>query len=334
MHSEQPIQKEYKPSFFSKIGWWFNKRNHHPYNYRRRLKNNLKILFIFAISIIALSVICSNISDINRIVIIFIPLGTALLITALIFSIIYLIKVIKEFANFFKRQRNWIKISLVILLLLLIWAGYSNRETIFNPVSELWQKANFSEFFLTNNESDSNQDNSSDNTFNFKKLLPNPERKEECMKTFDYLNELRRSERINSLEWDERAYNLAVARSKDMYERNYFDHVTPEGECAETMKTGYGFKNYEYLAENAGGMTYYAGGSVVGNCDEALDGWLNSRGHRYNLMYYGHVSGAIGCYNHICIFYGVNHDEFGSTCTTGAEGLAFWNSVGKQPGEV
>lgn len=158
-----------------------------------------------------------------------------------------------------------------------------------------------------------------------------------ALDAFDYMNQFRKENGRSELKWDERAYNLAVSRSKDMFQRNYFDHVTPEGTCAKDMKSSYGFSASEVLAENAGGVSYYIGGGPVSSSRrEAVDGWISSRGHRYNLLY-PHKSGAIGCYNQICIFFGVHTDPYGlgaGPCTTGAEGLAAWETIGKQPGEI
>lgn len=165
-----------------------------------------------------------------------------------------------------------------------------------------------------------------------------PEREEECKETFEKLNEIRINYGKKQISWDNRAYELAVDRSKDMQENNYMDHTSPTGQCPENMKTSYGFKSNEYLAENAGGMSYYSRGNVAGNCDEALDSWLSSRGHRYNLLYDDHNSGAIGCYYEICVFLGVHNDFYGlgggGECYTAAEGSAYWNMAGVQPGEV
>ena len=61
---------------------------------------------------------------------------------------------------------------------------------------------------------------------------------------------------------------------------------------------------------------------------------MTSRGHRYNLLYPSHIGGAIACYRGYCVFLGLNHDRFGEGCNTGEEGMAFWNSVGRQPGEL
>ena len=47
-----------------------------------------------------------------------------------------------------------------------------------------------------------------------------PERKGECQDTFNELNNIRKSYGRKSIRWNEKAYNFAVARSKDMYDRN------------------------------------------------------------------------------------------------------------------
>lgn len=165
------------------------------------------------------------------------------------------------------------------------------------------------------------------------------ERREECKDTFNYLNKIRRDYGRKELKWDDRAYELAVDRAKDMVERNYFDHVTPEGTCAKDMKSLYGFASLEILAENCGGMTHYSDGNPIPetSVNEAVDSWMNSRGHRYNLLYEDHKSGAIGCYKSICVFYGVHFNQHGlgaGPCTSGEEGLAFWNSARKQHDEI
>ena len=48
-----------------------------------------------------------------------------------------------------------------------------------------------------------------------------------------------------------------------MDKRNGFDHVTPEGTCANDMKSLYEFESLETLAENCGGMTHYSDGNPI-----------------------------------------------------------------------
>lgn len=161
--------------------------------------------------------------------------------------------------------------------------------------------------------------------------------KKECLEAFNRLNDIRESYGRIRLEWDERAYNLAIAKSKDMFDRKYYDHVTPDGKCFPVdYKYSYGFSGSEFLAENIDGHTYFPhnGTIIEGGCDFALDRFLDSRGHRYNLLYINHTSGAIGCFNIYCTFYGVNERGFGDECATAQEGREYWENAPKRLDEV
>ena len=126
-----------------------------------------------------------------------------------------------------------------------------------------------------------------------------------------------------------------------MYDRQYFDHVTPDGECVKDFKANYGLAEYN-IAENAGASLYGQVGDKVdyadyANVKEQIDGWMNSRGHRYNLLYPSHILGVAMCYKGACVFLGANQEYYGlgyGPCTTGDEGMAYWNSAEEQPGEI
>jgi uncharacterized protein YkwD len=119
-----------------------------------------------------------------------------------------------------------------------------------------------------------------------------------------------------------------------MTERNYFDHVTPEGKCSEDFAQEFGINmNGLSFAENVGGVTYDGYTSEpVESWINVVDGWMDSRGHRYALMYPQYVSAAIGCYQHICVFLGLSNANF--LCVHGEEGLAYWETVPLQPDEI
>lgn len=140
-----------------------------------------------------------------------------------------------------------------------------------------------------------------------------------------HINSLRQSQGVNALRFDDRVYNIALARTQDMVRYQYMDHVNPTtGACPDNMKLQYGFNSNEYLAENAyGGPVGYSGNIER----DALNCWMGSRGHHYNL-FYPHSAGALVCSNGYCVFLGLNNDRFGEGCHTGAEGMAFWNSAG------
>ena len=328
-------------NFFS----WLNSREHRRYNFERRFNYLLRIILPLVISIVAYVIFYSNAQKLNEINLWIIRLGGILILISIFFIIKYGIKFIKELINILKRQKNWLKYLIVILIFFLLWQAYINNETVLNPVFDLYNETNFSLFSpisLGNFSFESNSDSSGgkrDFISTIKEVIEkDPEREEECMQTFEKLNEIRVSYGKNMISWDDRAYKLAVARSKDMQENDYMDHTSPTGQCPENMKSSYGFKSNEYLAENAGGMSYYSKGHVAGDCDEAVDSWLSSRGHRYNLLYDDHKSGAIGCYYEICVFLGIHNNFYGlgggGECYTAAEGEAYWDGVGKQPGEI
>ncbi len=227
------------------------------------------------------------------------------------------------------RRNTWTKYILPVLLVLLPATYYTKNDL--DNLKQVHQR-----------NRDLTKPGDDLNLFSARKIQmfsSKPERKEECQEEFEYLNRLREKHGRNKLSWDDRAYKLAVARSKDMTERNYFDHVTPEGTCVGNFKSAFGFVDYENIPENIGGMTHYDNGNSIENTGvrEAVNGWMESRGHRYNLLYQNHQSGAIGCYKSICAFYGVNTENrgFGSgPCNTGDQGLEYWKTAPIQPGEA
>ena len=89
-----------------------------------------------------------------------------------------------------------------------------------------------------------------------------------------------------ALRWNDGLASVARAHSDDMTSRNYFDHDTPEGLDPTDRLHRAGLscrKGYRYgLAENIAIET------TLGNLDrtaaEAVQGWMNSPGHRTNLL--------------------------------------------------
>jgi uncharacterized protein YkwD len=156
---------------------------------------------------------------------------------------------------------------------------------------------------------------------------------DESMKDIDYINSIRASNGVNSIQFDNRVYNLALARVNDMDKYGYLDHTNPQtGTCAFSIKSEYGLTSDEYVAENAYG--YPSGGSYHSGIEmDAINSWMSDRGHKYNMLY-PHIAGAVACSSggH-CVFEGLNHDGFTNACYTAAQGEAFWATAGVQPYE-
>ena len=152
--------------------------------------------------------------------------------------------------------------------------------------------------------------------------------KEDSQKTFNYINQLRQENGVKSISWDDGIYELAKWKAEDMTKKGYFDHIDPTGNCvgsyAKNFGLGYSPDSYADNLFGYSSPTWF-------DQDEAVDSWMNSRGHRYNLLYENHDRGAIVCDSKNCVFIGQGGS--GWICDTGEAGLVFWNSVGKQPGE-
>ncbi|MBU0461255.1 MAG: CAP domain-containing protein [Nanoarchaeota archaeon] len=151
-----------------------------------------------------------------------------------------------------------------------------------------------------------------------------PSSKGSAQKAFEYINKLREENGQKAILWDDKIYELAKYKVQDMNDRNYFDHVDPDGECVGDYARDFGLKYpSDSFAENL-----FGGGSPT----SAVDTWMTSRGHRFNLLHFRHVRGAIACDFGNCAFIGQGGD--GWVCDTGENGLAFWERAGRQPGEI
>jgi len=150
---------------------------------------------------------------------------------------------------------------------------------------------------------------------------PTPTSVEESQKNLEYINQLRQEKGRSTISFDKRAYDLALARVQDLIEYDYFDHTNPiTGSCPDNMKKSYGFSSHEYPAENLASGTYSA--------NSAVDLWMTSQGHRYNLLYSDHKSGATVCLSGECAFLGVNSGGLGMGCYTGQQGKAWQENMG------
>lgn len=145
---------------------------------------------------------------------------------------------------------------------------------------------------------------------------------EESKHNLKYINQIRTEKGRSQIHFDERAYDLALARVRDVKEYDYFDHTNPfTGTCPYTMKSSFGFSSNEYLAENLSDGIY--------SPNTATDLWMTSQGHRYNLLFSEHIGGATVCEGGTCVFLGLNNDHFGDGCSTADEGKAWHKSMGE-----
>jgi len=91
---------------------------------------------------------------------------------------------------------------------------------------------------------------------------------------FKKVNEERRKRGITELEWDQNAVPVARTHARDMWERSYFGHVSPEGEDVgdrlDKKKV-----EYTFAGENL---------ALAPTVQTAHNGLINSEGHRENIL--------------------------------------------------
>lgn len=112
------------------------------------------------------------------------------------------------------------------------------------------------------------------------------------------VNEIRAERGLNELEHDDEIASVARMHSQDMNERDYFSHTNPEGETpadrfgelypSECRAVG---ENLAYIQVGAGGY-----GSAEEIAERIVQGWMDSEGHRENLLRENWDSEGIGVY--------------------------------------
>jgi uncharacterized protein YkwD len=91
----------------------------------------------------------------------------------------------------------------------------------------------------------------------------------------DLVNTQRAKAGCEPLVVDPRLEQAAEEHSTDMAERNYFNHTTPEGLTFRDRIQSAGYANPQTAENIARGQR---------NAEQVMDGWMNSPGHRANIL--------------------------------------------------
>ncbi len=124
------------------------------------------------------------------------------------------------------------------------------------------------------------------------------------IKIHDLINKERRKQGLSLLAWDDALSNIARKHSRDMAKRNYFSHDTPEGHdfsyryseagysCSIRGQGHISYGGAENIFQNnlydrvtiVNGIPYYDWNSEDTIAESTVRGWMNSRGHRKNIL--------------------------------------------------
>lgn len=92
---------------------------------------------------------------------------------------------------------------------------------------------------------------------------------------FLLVNEIRAENGMQTFEWSDDLATVGRNHAEDMYVRNFFSHKNPDNKSPFDRMKEYGI-SYMYAAENI------AQGQK--SPQEAVNGWMNSAGHRENIL--------------------------------------------------
>lgn len=94
-------------------------------------------------------------------------------------------------------------------------------------------------------------------------------------KVWELTNQARAKEGLSALQYDEKIADTARAHSADMAVRRFFDHTNPDGKSPFDRMKAAGFR-YSTAAENIAWNQR--------SPEAVMDSWLNSPGHRANIL--------------------------------------------------
>lgn len=97
-------------------------------------------------------------------------------------------------------------------------------------------------------------------------------------------NEARKEHGLSTFCVREQLMDAATAHSRDMLSRTYYDHVAPDGSTPEQRVRATGY-SYSEMAENIHRRPLsYALEPTQKDLEQVFDDWMNSPGHRANLL--------------------------------------------------
>ena len=110
---------------------------------------------------------------------------------------------------------------------------------------------------------------------------------------FSKVNEERSKNGLAPLTYNSTMEHYARIKSQDMGDRGYFDHNNPEGELitAQMQRDGVSYRSWGENIAYIGGVS-----DVAALANQFMTNWMNSSGHRANILSSNFTSIGIGVY--------------------------------------
>jgi uncharacterized protein YkwD len=136
------------------------------------------------------------------------------------------------------------------------------------------------------------------------------------LRIHELINAERTAKKLRPLKVDKRLFDVARVHSKDMFDRKYFDHIDPDGKgptargraLRYTCRKMLGEYMTEGLSENifqnnlynrvlfSGDKALYDWNTTEDIAQSTVKGWMNSLGHRQNILSMMFEREGIGVY--------------------------------------
>lgn len=110
---------------------------------------------------------------------------------------------------------------------------------------------------------------------------------------FERVNEERAKAGVPALSYNDTMEKYARIKSQDMGDRGYFDHTNPEGQLitAKMQQDGVSYRAWGENIAYIGGMS-----DATALADSFMNNWMNSPGHRQNILSNNFSSIGVGVY--------------------------------------
>lgn len=146
----------------------------------------------------------------------------------------------------------------------------------------------------TSNNNNNNNNNSSNTTTSDTSDKPTSSFISEIEQSiFQQVNAERAKAGLPALSYNNTMQKYARIKSQDMGDKNYFDHKDPNGNLI-TVKMQQDGVSYQAWGENIAYLSGYTGNSTIAK--QFMTNWMNSSGHRANILSSDYTSIGIGVY--------------------------------------
>ncbi len=116
------------------------------------------------------------------------------------------------------------------------------------------------------------------------------------MAVHERINSIRVENDLEELAFDDDIADISRTYSHDMGERGYFSHVSPEGETPDDRFGTLHPSPCRGVGENLARVSTTGGDDVGAVTDRIVEGWMDSPGHRENILTAQWDSQGIGVY--------------------------------------